>query len=468
MKPVCLLNIVGLTPRLVGKYTPRLAAVADRYGARPMNGVLPAVTCTAQATMLTGLSPGSHGIVGNGWLYHDTMEVRFWQQSSNLIDGEVLYDAARLRAEVTGNSFTCAKLFWWFNQGADVEWSLTPKPWYGCDGSKVFGILGSPDDFAQKIIREVGEFPFHTFWGPAAGLACTRWIANAAALTLRQQKPTLSLVYLPHLDYDLQRFGVTGADLPRLLAEVDACAGIVIDAAQEIGAEVVVVSEYGIADVSKPLHINRLLRSGGLLEVRDGPFGETIDFYRSRAFAVADHQLAHIYIRDVADREPVEKLLGKEKRNIKLLDESDKQEFGINHPRAGDIVALAAPGCWFTYYYWLDNSKAPDFARTVDIHRKPGYDPCELFVDPSIKWPKALIGVKLLQKKLGFRTRFEVVPLDAGMVRGSHGIPPKNPADGPVFITTAHEPPAHPSMAGVKDYVLDAMELGLDSLALGT
>jgi predicted AlkP superfamily pyrophosphatase or phosphodiesterase len=416
---------------------------------------MPAVTCSAQATMLTGETPARHGIVGNGWYWRETGEVRFWLQSNRLIETETIYAAARRLAAGRGEQFRCAKLFWWLNQGAPVDWSVTPKPHYGADGSKVFGIHGTPDDLAPSLERELGPFPFHTFWGPMAGLACSQWIAAAAAEVMRRHRPTLTLVYLPHLDYDLQRYGPHADVVPQRLREADACAGLVIDAAREIGARVVVVSEYGLVPVRRAVLINRVLRQAGWLAVRPGPFGEMLDTFNSRALAVADHQVAHVYVNEpelvpvVADR------LRQTDGVAQLLDRAAQHEIGLDHPRSGELVALAERDAWFAYPYWLDDRAAPDFARTVDIHRKPGYDPCELFVDPTMRWPKLRVVRRLLQKQLGFRYLMDVVPLDPAVVRGSHGLPPADPMDGPVLITDqSASSPVPTRMTELKDWLL--------------
>ena len=212
MAPLVCINAVGLTPRLL-PLAPRLHALATAGWMRPLREVLPAVTCTAQATLLTGQTAERHGIVGNGWLFRDTGEVRFWQQSNRLIQAEPLYVTARRRAAAAGRSFRCAKLFWWFNQGAAVDVSVTPKPYYGADGNKAFGITGTPAGLTDHLEKSLGPFPFPSFWGPMAGLPCTEWIARCAAEVLRRERPDLTLVYLPHLDYDPQRFGPRGLRL---------------------------------------------------------------------------------------------------------------------------------------------------------------------------------------------------------------------------------------------------------------
>lgn len=405
MTPLCILNVVGLTPTLL-KHAPRLSALGT---AQSWASPLPAVTCTSQATMLTGLSPRDHGIVGNGWYHRDTQEIRFWQQAGSLIQAPKFYD-----------DFETAKMFWWFNQSSGVKYSATPKPHYGCDGSKVFDIIDQTD---CDLTKTLGPFPFFSFWGPSAGLPSSRWIADASAMVIREKRPQLSLVYLPHLDYDFQRLETHA---PARVAEVDACAGTVIDAAHAVGATVIAVSEYGLVPVSKPVHINRELRRLGLLDVRDGPFGEMLMPGQCRAMAVADHQLAHVYVQD-------KDLIPEVRRELESIDGVsavlDPGDIELDHPRSGELIALADADAWFTYYYWLDDSRAPDFARTVDIHRKPGYDPCELFMTS-----KARAMARLAQKKLGFRYKMDVIPLDASLVKGSHGIHPANDNDGPLIV----------------------------------
>jgi predicted AlkP superfamily pyrophosphatase or phosphodiesterase len=457
MPPLVLLNAVGLTPQLL-PHAPRLHALAQTGWMCPLREVVPAVTCTAQASLLTGQPPDRHGIVGNGWLFRDTGEVRFWQQSNRLLQAEPLYATARRRAAAQGRTFRCAKLFWWFNQGAAVEWSVTPKPHYGADGNKVFGITGTPEGLTEGLEQELGRFPFHTFWGPLAGLPCTDWIGRCAAEVLRAERPDLTLVYLPHLDYDPQRFGPTGCELPRLVGELDAACGPVLDAARSVGARVWVVSEYGHVQVSRAVLPNRALRQAGLLAVRPGPFGEMLDTFGSRAFAVCDHQLAHVYVRDPADMAPAREVLAGLPGVARLLGGEERAEFGLLHDRSGELVALSTPDAWFAYPYWLDDRRAPDFARTVDIHRKPGYDPCELFFDPSLWWPRGRALRRLLQKKLGFRTLLDVVPLDPRLVRGSHGLPAADSANGPLLVGDGPPPPqADLPLPAVHGLLLDAL-----------
>jgi predicted AlkP superfamily pyrophosphatase or phosphodiesterase len=460
MTPLLLINAVGLTPRLL-PFAPRLLALADAGWMRPLREVLPAVTCTAQATMLTGQMPQRHGIVANGWLWRDSGEIRFWQQCNRLIQATPLYVTARRHAAESGRSFRCAKLFWWFNQGAAVEISVTPKPYYGADGNKAFGITGTPPRLSDDLERTLGPFPFPSFWGPMAGLPCTQWIAHCAAEVLRRERPDLTLVYLPHLDYDPQRFGPQGCDLRRLTGELDEACAPLLDAARAAGARVWVVSEYGHVQVSRAVLLNRALRQAGLLAVRPGPFGEQLDTFISRAFAVCDHQLAHVYVAEDADRPRVREILAGLKGVARVLDGDEREEIHLRHERSGELIALADPDAWFAYPFWLDDRQAPDYARTVDIHRKPGFDPCELFFDPRLWWPKGRALWRLLQKKRGFRTLFDVVPLDPGLVRGSHGLPAARTEDRPLLIGDGTAPDENElPMTAVHDLVLQRIERG--------
>jgi predicted AlkP superfamily pyrophosphatase or phosphodiesterase len=452
-----LINAVGLTPRLL-QHALRLNALAKAGWTCRLTEVLPAVTCTAQAAMLTGKPVREHGVVGNGWLFRETGEVRFWQQSNRLMQAEPLYVTARRRAVERGKKFTCAKLFWWFNQGAAVDWSVTPKPYYGADGNKAFGIHGSPAGLTERLERTLGPFPFFTFWGPGAGLPCTQWIARCAAEVLGAEKPDLTLVYLPHLDYDPQRFGPQGCDMAKLTHQLDDACAPLLDAARAAGARVWVVSEYGHVPVSRAVEINRVLRQAGLLAVRPGPFGEILETFESRAFAVCDHQLAHVYVRDVGDVPRVRDTLAAVPGVARILGGEERAEIDLDHDRSGELIALSEPDAWFAYPFWLDDRSAPDYARCVDIHRKPGYDPCELFFDPKLWWPKGRAAWRLVQKKLGFRTLFDVIPLDASLVRGSHGLRNADPDDRPLLIGDGPSPGAEEvPMTAVRDLVLAAL-----------
>ena len=430
MTRVAVLNIVGLTPNLIGDATPALKSFRDKHGISTINPVLPAVTTTVQTTYLTGKLPTGHGIVGNGWYFRDESEIHFWKQSDKLVQSSRIWDAAKR----LNPSFTAANICWWYAMYSGADYTVTPRPQYLADGRKMPDCWTHPPELREQLQGELGQFPLFKFWGPATDISATQWIADAAVSVDRRHRPTLSLVYLPHLDYCMQRRG-PAADNTKDLGEVDAVCGKLIDYFASQNVRVIVLSEYGIAPVSKPVHLNRVLREAGLLTVRSERGLELLDAGASAAFAVADHQIAQVYLNDASKRDVVRALLEKTAGVGRVLDEAGKREVGLGHDRAGDLIVLAEPGAWFTYYYWLDDTKAPDFARTVDIHRKPGYDPVELFLDPAIKSPKAKIGMTLLKRKLGFRAMMDVIPLDASLVKGSHGIAPTTPGEGAMWMT---------------------------------
>jgi predicted AlkP superfamily pyrophosphatase or phosphodiesterase len=426
------LNVVGLTPRLLGEHTPNLLALSRQGAMRPLRTVTPAVTCSVQSTLVTGLLPRDHGCVGNGWYYRDTSEVALWKQSNKLVSGEKIWDAAKRRDP----AFTCAKLFWWFNMYSSADWAVTPRPQYPADGRKIPDFYTQPAALHDELLRELGPFPLFDFWGPRAGIKSTEWIGRCAAEVFQRQQPTLTLVYLPHLDYDLQRFGPDDPRIGPQLRAVDEICGELIHLARRSSASVVVLSEYGITPVAGPVHINRILRQAGLLEVRREDAGEQLDAGASEAFAVADHQIAHIYVRRRERVAEVAELLRNQPGIEEIWDEAGKRANGLDHPRSGELIAVSMPNRWFSYYYWLDDDRAPDFARTVDIHRKPGYDPAELFIDPELPEPQLKTALWLLKRKLGFRSLLDVIPLDPSMVRGSHGRLTDAPEEGPLFITS--------------------------------
>jgi len=405
MRKTVVLNVVGLTPALLGRHTPRLTKWSQRGAMTPIDTVTPAVTCSVQATYLTGESPSRHGIVANGWCDRDTREVKFWRQSNRLIQAPKVWE----RAKQIDPTFTCANLFWWFNMAASADVSVTPRPMYPADGRKIPDIYTRPADLRDDLQRALGQFPLFNFWGPMASIQCSRWIAECAKMVEQRRHPTLTLVYLPHLDYNLQRLGPDDPLLVDDLRRIDEVCGDLIDFYESHGAEVIVLSEYGITPVSKPVHLNRALRERGWLDVRRELGRELLDTYASRAFAVADHQVAHVYVDDPSIKSAVRDALEQTPGVQRVLDESGKREFSLDHPRSGDFVAIAEPNAWFTYYYWLDDHRAPDFARTVDIHRKPGYDPVELFFDPSLEAPRLKASWKVMLKRLGFRALIDVI-----------------------------------------------------------
>jgi predicted AlkP superfamily pyrophosphatase or phosphodiesterase len=457
MNRLAVINVVGLTEALLGEHTPQLTEFRRRGALAHIAPAFPAVTCTAQANYLTGREPSQHGIVGNGWYDRELAEVQFWKQSNHLVAAPKIWDALRERAGAGKRRPTVANLFWWFNMYSSVDYSVTPRPIYRADGGKIFDIYTWPYGLRPELKRDLGEFPFLGFWGPAAGRrtpqgaadCATRWIGEAAKWMEQKYSPTLNLVYLPHLDYNLQRHGpfaaaqagtdgdarsLNPAIIPDLRA-VDDIVGGLLQFFETRGVRVALVSEYGITNAERPVHLNRVFRERGWLTVKDELGREALDAGASRVFAVADHQVAHVYVNDRTLEAAVRAALAETPGVERVLGGADVAAAGLAHPRAGDLVAVAADGAWFTYYYWLDDARAPDFARTVDIHRKPGYDPVELFLDQRLRLPKLRIAWRLLQKRLGLRMLMDVIPLDATLVKGSHGRRPSAKTDWPVLIT---------------------------------
>lgn len=435
MHKTVVINVVGITPGLISpENTPRLHAFANAGRLANVGSVVPAVTTTVQSTYLTGKWPSEHGIVANGWYFREECEVKFWRQSNNLVESPKIWDVAKQ----IDPSFTCANLFWWYAMYSRADYTVTPRPMYPADGRKLPDVWTNPPELRETLQRDLGQFPLFNFWGPATSIKATQWIADAAIAVDRQFSPTLTLVYLPHLDYVLQKVGPDAGDasVAKDLGEVDAVCGQLFDHFTSRGARVIVLSEYGITPVSLPVDLNRMLRRNGLLTVREELGRELLDAGASKAFAVADHQVAHVYVNDPSKLEEVKQLVASTPGVERVLDADGKREWHLDHPRSGELVAIAEPGAWFTYYYWLDDARAPDFARTVDIHRKPGYDPAELFIDPDLPAPKAKIALTLLKKKLGFRSLLEVIPLEASIVKGSHGRPADRPEDGPLLMTS--------------------------------
>jgi predicted AlkP superfamily pyrophosphatase or phosphodiesterase len=440
--PTAVINVVGLTRALLGPDTPCLNGLAAGGSSAALRTITPAVTCSVQATFVTGTLPRNHGVVGNGWYFRDLAQVMFWRQSNQLISGEKMWETARRRDA----SVTCAKMFWWFNMYSSADWSVTPRPIYPADGRKIPDIYSQPADLKDRLTAELGVFPLFNFWGPNADLRSSEWIARASAKVDEWSSPSLLLIYLPHLDYNLQRLGPQDPRVREDVRAIDAVCGRLIDELRGRGLRIVVLSEYGITQVHRPIHLNRVLRDARLLAVRDEIGTEALDAGASDAFAVADHQVAHVYVRNVLKIAEVKTLIASIPGVEQVLDRREQAAIGLDHDRSGDLVAIADASSWFTYYYWMDDRAAPDFARTVDIHRKPGYDPVELFLDPSLPLPKLKVAWTLAKKSLGFRYLMDVIPLDATLVRGSHGRVTDRLDDGPVCLSSEKQ-----ALAGTVD-----------------
>jgi predicted AlkP superfamily pyrophosphatase or phosphodiesterase len=450
MHKTVVINAVGLTPALIGPRTPRLRAFADAGAMASVGSVLPAVTTTVQSTYLTGTWPSDHGIVGNGWYFRDECEVKFWKQSNKLVQRPKIWDAAR----AIDPSFTCANLFWWYNMYSSADVAVTPRPMYPADGRKVPDVWTHPASLRESLQKQLGQFPLFKFWGPATSVDATRWIADSALRVDEQFDPTLTLIYLPHLDYSMQRLGPDPLANARDLQDLDTVCGTLIDHYHAKDASVVILSEYGLTPVSRPIHLNRILRENGLIAVRAEMGRELLDPGASAAFAVVDHQIAHVYVNDPHRLADVGRILSQTPGIERLLDQEGKRSAHLNHERSGEFVVVAEADAWFNYYYWLDDAQAPDFAHTVDIHRKPGYDPVELFYDTTLMSPQAKAAWILLRRKLGFRGLMSVISTDASLVRGSHGREAASTDSGPCLLTSAPRLLTTPTVAPTEVFSL--------------
>lgn len=426
MQKTVVIDIVGLSGSLIGEHTPFIKSFKEKNHFKTIAPMLPAVTTSVQTTFVTGKWPSEHGIVGNGWYDRVDSEIKFWKQSNKLVLSDKIWD----QAKAMDPSFTCAKMFWWYNMYSSADFSVTPRPNYLADGRKMPDCYAHPANLRDRLQKELGQFPLFKFWGPGADITSTKWIASASMLTDDWHNPTLTLIYLPHLDYALQKYGQDHTKIAGDLIEIDQVVAELVTFYQKKGAKIILLSEYGITNVEQPVHLNRVLRHNGLLEIRTERGLELLDAGASKAFAVADHQVAHIYVNDSSLLNKIKSILEDVPGVEYVLNKEEQKQFHIDHDRSGDLVVMADARSWFTYYFWLDDAKAPDYARVVDIHKKPGYDPVELFMTS-----KARAAYKLLRKKAGFRYVMDVIPLDATLVKGSHGRLEQNPSFHPILIT---------------------------------
>ena len=450
MNKNALINVVGLSKKLLGQHTPFFSKWISDKTVATIDPILPSVTCSVQSTYLTGKMPSDHGVVANGWYFRDECEVKLWRQSNKLVQAPKIWDLAKKRDP----QFTCANMFWWYNMYSNADYSVTPRPQYRANGLKIPDCYSHPADLRSRLQSALGTFPLFHFWGPRTTIKSSQWIADASMLVFDWHQPDLLLVYLPHLDYCFQKFGNDESKTSKDLNEIDAVCEKLITHLESKGVTVNIISEYGITDVDHPIHINRILRQEGLLAVRKENGLELLDAGASQVFAMADHQIAHIYVQDHERISDVKQLLQTIPGIAEILDQEGKAKAGLDHSRSGELVAVAEPNSWFTYYYWLQDSHAPDFARTVDIHNKPGYDPVEMFLDPKKKLLVPRIALKLLGKKLGFRTMMDFIPLDASLIKGSHGQQNLMDGDRAVFISNEVQKPTFKA-AEIQDQLLD-------------
>jgi len=443
MPRTIVINVAGLSRDLVDE-VPSLAALGERGTCLDLEPVLPAVTCTMQATLTTGRPPSQHGIISSGLYFFDTAEVRFWEQSAHLVTAPRVWDLpisglksqiSNLRSEISDRRPKVAVLFWQQSLYGSADVMVTPKPVHGPGGELIQDCYSRPADLYRRLVagesaleagQPRGPFNLMHYWGPLAGVEASRWIADASLTVWRDERPDLLLTYLPHLDYSGHRHGPDSEEHRAAARQLEPLLAPLIAAAEADGARVIVLSEYSFVPVGRTVAPNRALREAGFLAIRDVDGAEYLHPGDSRAFAMVDNQVAHVYFPRAgdlaADVRKVRRLLKGLDGVADVLGRAQMAERNLDHPRSGELVALAEPDAHFVYYWWLDDAKAPPFARTVDIHAKPGFDAAELFVDPETK----------------------TIPLSADRVRGSHGLALDDGRGWGVFLAS----PAPEELAG--------------------
>jgi predicted AlkP superfamily pyrophosphatase or phosphodiesterase len=452
-RPLLILNAATLSPAAVAAHAPYLKQLAAEGSLRPLKTTFPALSCSSHASILTGQPPSVHGIVGNGWYERQHAKIFMWNRSSHLIEAETIWDAARKREP----GFRCANLFWRMCADSTCNTIVTERPSYWASGAKVFDFFASPAGLHAELKASLGDFPFHQFWGPLAGEKSTRWILAAAERVMARDAPDLMLVYAPYIDYDAERYGADSPQAAECLRRFDRLAAVLIEAARAAGRDVAVVSDYGWDVAEHPIYINRVLRRAGLLNVELAQNGERLEPGTSRAFAVVDNQIAHVYVADRNDLARVRATLEELDGVAEVLDDAGKARMGIDHRRAGDLVAVAQPRYWFAYPYWLDDSLQPDFTHCIAIFDKIGWDPTELFYRRGLTGGALRFAVRSLQKLLKQAVPFDVIAADERLVGGTRNARNHDPDRGALLLTSWALPEGQMAMEQVKDLMLARM-----------
>jgi predicted AlkP superfamily pyrophosphatase or phosphodiesterase len=413
---VILLSIPGLRGKDVDAM-PRLRSLTQNGDRAELGAGFPAVTCPVQANMTTGLPPSEHGIVANGFFWRERDEVEMWTSPNSCIQRPQLWDI--LHEKTPG--VTSAVWFPLHSKECGADYVCTPAPIHNPDGSESLWCYTKPASLYGEFVAELGHFPLQHFWGPIANIKSTAWIVSSAIRAAERFKPNLFYAYLPHLDYAAQKNGPDSPEAAKAVADLDAEIGRLVDGfAAAYGSSAplwLVASEYAITPVDQVLYPNRILRDAGLLAVRDSDAGAVIDYAASKAWAMVDHQFSHVFVRD-ADAETIKRtaeLLRGQAGVAEVFEPRSAPQHDLAHANSGELVVVSEPTSWQAYYWWPDDAEAPSFARSVDIHRKPGYDPVELFFDPATKG----------------------IPLNAALVKGSHGAPAVDPSQRGVLLSSA-------------------------------
>ncbi|TWT87389.1 Type I phosphodiesterase / nucleotide pyrophosphatase [Pseudobythopirellula maris] len=419
---VVLLSIPALREQDLA-HMPQLSSLMGDGDRAPMAASLPAVTCPVQVNMTTGLPPAGHGITSNGLWDRERRELEMWTAWNDKVEAPQIWD----RMHEFDPSLTAAAWFPLYAKGCGADYVCWPAPKHEPDGSESLWCYTKPEGMYQELLDELGHFPLQHFWGPMANIKSTEWIVTSAIRCAERFKPNFFYVYLQHLDYASQKLGPDSPEAIAALGELDAEIGRLADGFRAAYGDDqhilwLAASEYVVTPVDHVVYPNRVLREAGLTTITlDDDGKERLDLKASQAWALADHQHAHVYVRDrdAATIQKVVELFKNREGVAEVLGADEQAKHEIAHDRTGDVVLVSEPNSWMAYYYWLDDEKAPAFARQVDIHRKTGYDPVEMHVDMAAM--KAGLGP---------------IPLDASLVCGSHGAPPREERQRGVMLSS--------------------------------
>jgi predicted AlkP superfamily pyrophosphatase or phosphodiesterase len=413
-KNVVLLTIPGLREKDL-ENMPKLQKLVAGGTRSALSNNFPAVTWPAQANMLTGKLPDNHGVIANGFYWREEQKVEMWTAWNKTIQSPQIWDLLHQKS----SAITSAAWFPMLSKGCGADYICMPAPIHNPDGSEELWCYTQPQDFYKDLLEPLQHFPLQNFWGPIANIKSTQWIADSAGLAAHKFQPNFFYIYLPHLDYAAQKLGPDSELAITAVTELDEVIGSLEadfnHAYQQQEIVWMIVSEYVITDVNHVSYPNRLLRDAGLLKIVEQD-GEHLDLENSDAWAMVDHQFSHVFIKnsDSAITRKVKQLFSGCPGIADVLANEERAQYHLNHERSGDVILISQPDSWQAYYWWNDDAKAPPFARTVDIHRKPGYDPVELHFDRTTR----------------------STPLDATLVRGSHGAPVESKEQRGILLTS--------------------------------
>jgi len=411
MKKLIILDVVALTKKhLSPELLPNISKIFENGFVSSMITSFPAVTCSVQASMTSGYYPSEHGIISNGFYDRETKNVSFWEQYASLVEKPRVWDILKQK----NSNLKTAVLFFQNTLYIDSDIVITPKPIHH-DNKVEMWCYSKPVGFYEELVQSIGEFDLSSYWGPFASLKSSKWIMDATKLTIKKHIPDLMFVYLPHLDYTGQKYGPQSKEFEKSLVELDNIIGELLEFLEsnnlQDNYDIMILSEYSFENVEKSISPNVILRDEGLLAVREIGGKEYLDYEHSKAFAMVDHQIAHVFTKKGIE-DKVKAIFKKQNGIPEILDSESKKLMNISHQKSGELILCAEKNSWFNYYWWKDTKYAPDFTFNVDIHRKPGYDPLELFLVPNTR----------------------TISQDTSLIKGSHGLVNKKDfSDLPLF-----------------------------------